>query len=155
MKRIFQLLASILLTISIGGLSGFATISGVNGWYKTLNKPSFNPPNAVFGPVWSLLYLLMGISIYLIWQQPKSSDRNKAVAIFFIQITFNFFWSIIFFNLHSIGWSLVEIIAMWLAILAMIVMFYKVNKPAGLLQIPYICWVSFATSLNGAIYLLN
>jgi tryptophan-rich sensory protein len=141
--------------MSIGGLSGYATMVEVTGWYTTLHKPSFNPPNTVFGPVWSLLYLLMGISLYLIWKQPKSSDRNKAVGVFFVQITLNFFWSIIFFNLHSIDFALVEIIAMWLAILAMIVIFYRVNKPAALLQIPYICWVSFATLLNAAIYYLN
>lgn len=155
MKKSIQITSCILLTMAIGGLSGFATISGVNGWYKTLNKPSFNPPNAIFGPVWSLLYLLMGISLYLIWQQPKSSERKKAVGVFFVQITLNFFWSIIFFNLHSIGFALVEIIAMWLAILAMIILFYRVNRPAALLQIPYICWVSFASVLNAAIYHLN
>jgi tryptophan-rich sensory protein len=141
--------------MSIGGLSGFATIADVNGWYKTLNKPSFNPPNAIFGPVWSLLYLLMGISLFLIWQRPKTEERSRAIAIFFIQIILNFFWSIIFFNLHSVGWALVEIIAMWFSILAMILVFYRVNKPAALLQLPYICWVSFATLLNTSIYYLN
>jgi len=155
MKRVIQFLCCILLTMAIGGLSGFATIAGVNGWYKTLQKPSFNPPNNIFGPVWSLLYLLMGISLALILGQEKSENRSRSFKVFGQQLALNFFWSIIFFNLHAVGWALIEIILMWLAILAMIIIFYRVNKPAALLQIPYICWVSFATILNAAIFHLN
>ena len=155
MKRFFQILACILLTMSIGGLSGYATLDGVTGWYTTLHKPSFNPPNYLFGPVWSLLYLLMGVSLSLILRAESSPTRSKAIATFAIQLILNFFWSIIFFRFHAVGIALVEIVLMWLAILAMIVISYRVNKPASLLQIPYICWVSFATLLNAAIYYLN
>lgn len=155
MKATFKLVACILLTMSIGGLSGYATIDGVTGWYTTLNKPSFNPPNYLFGPVWSLLYLLMGVSLFLILKAEKSPARNKAIAAFTIQLVLNFFWSIIFFRFHAVGIALAEIVLMWVAILRMIVAFYRINKPASLLQIPYIAWVSFASFLNAAIFYLN
>ncbi len=155
MRRLISLTSCILLTMSVGGLSGYATLDGVTGWYTTLNKPSFNPPNYLFGPVWSLLYLLMGISLFLILRAKKSPARSKSIAAFTVQLILNFFWSIIFFRFHAVGIALVEIVLMWLAILAMIVISYRVNKPASLLQIPYICWVSFATLLNAAIYYLN
>lgn len=155
MKAILKLIGCILLTMSIGGLSGYATIEGVSGWYTTLHKPSFNPPNYLFGPVWSLLYLLMGVSLFLILRADKSASRGKSIAAFIIQLVLNFFWSIIFFRFHAVGLALVEILLMWSSILWMIVAMYRVNKPAGLLQLPYIFWVSFATLLNTAIYLLN
>lgn len=155
MKKAIQLFSSVLLTMSVGAISGLATVAGVKGWYTTLVKPSFNPPNYLFGPVWSLLYLLMGISLYLVVQAPKSALKNKALLLFGIQLTLNFFWSIIFFKFHTIGWALIEIIALWIFILTTILIFYKINKPAALLQIPYICWVSFATLLTASIYYLN
>lgn len=155
MKRFFRLLACILLTMSIGGLSGYATLDGVTGWYTTLHKPAFNPPNYLFGPVWSLLYLLMGVSLFLILKAEKSPALSKAIAAFTIQLVLNFFWSIIFFRFHAVGMALAEIVLMWIAILWMIVAFYRVNKPASLIQIPYIAWVSFASILNAAIFYLN
>jgi len=155
MKAILKLIGCILLTMSIGGLSGYATIDGVNGWYTTLQKPSFNPPNYLFGPVWSLLYLLMGVSLFLILRADKSPARSKSMAAFIIQLLLNFFWSIIFFRFHAVGIALVEIVLMWSSILWMIVAMYRVHKSAALLQIPYICWVSFATVLNASIYVLN
>lgn len=155
MKAILKLIGCILLTMSIGGLSGYATIEGVTGWYTTLQKPSFNPPNYLFGPVWSLLYLLMGVSLFLILRAEKSPARGKSIAVFVIQLVLNFFWSILFFRFQAVGIALVEILLMWSSILWMIVAMYRVHKPAALLQIPYLCWVSFATALNTAIYLLN
>ena len=155
MKRFFQLLACILLTMSIGGISGYATLDGVTGWYTTLHKPAFNPPNYLFGPVWSLLYLLMGVSLFMILKAEKSPARSKAIAAFTIQLILNFFWSIIFFRFHAVGIALVEIVLMWVTILWMIVAMYRVNKPASLIQIPYLAWVSFASILNAAIFYLN
>jgi len=155
MKRFLQLLACILLTMSIGGLSGYATLDGVTGWYITLHKPSFNPPNYLFGPVWSLLYLLMGVSLFLILRAEKSPARRKAIAAFAIQLVLNFFWSIIFFRFHAVGIALAEIVLMWLTILWMIVAFYRVNKTASLIQLPYISWVSFAAILNAVTFYLN
>ena len=141
--------------MSIGGLSGYATIDGVTGWYTALHKPSFNPPNYLFGPVWSLLYLLMGVSLFLILKAKKSPARSKAIVAFTIQIVLNFFWSIIFFRFHAIKFALAEIVLMWVAILWMIVAFYRVNRTASLIQLPYIAWVSFASILNAAIFYLN
>jgi tryptophan-rich sensory protein len=155
MKKLFRFLGCILLTMTIGGISGIATIDGVKGWYTTLNKPSFNPPNYLFGPLWTALYFLMGVSLYIILNQPASAGRRRALTIFGVQLALNFFWSVIFFNFHEPGWALADIILMWIAIVAMIVTFYRIDKTAGLLQLPYIAWVSFATLLNGAIVYLN
>ena len=155
MKKALQLVTCILLTMSIGGLSSYATMDGVTGWYTTLHKPSFNPPNYLFGPVWSLLYLLMGVSLSMILRAEKSPARSKAIAAFTVQLILNFFWSIIFFRFHAVGIALVEIVLMWAAILRMIIAFYRVNKSASLIQIPYIAWVSFASILNAAIFYLN
>ena len=155
MKNFATLTGCILLTLLIGGVSGFLTVGGVANWYATLHKPFFNPPNYLFGPVWTLLYLLMGVSYYMILKQPASAARRKAILIFYAQLALNFFWSIIFFNLHFIGSALADIILMWLMILLMIVSFYPLNKAASLIQLPYLAWVSFATALNVAILYLN
>ena len=155
MKHFLKLSLCILSTLLIGGISGFATASSINGWYVTINKPSFNPPNYLFGPVWTSLYILMGISLYIILQSDSNELRKKAVTIFSIQLFLNFCWSFIFFNFQNLGFAFVEIILMWISILTMIIIFYKINKTAAFLQIPYLLWVSFASILNGSIWYLN
>lgn len=154
-SNIVKLIVSIVLTVGLGSLGGIFTISEIPVWYAGLQKPSFNPPNWLFGPVWTLLYLLMGISVYVIWKQPASSTRNTALTFFMIQFILNFCWSIIFFNQHQLGWALVEIIIMWVAILVTIIWFGKLSSVAAWLLVPYILWVSFASLLNGAIWKLN
>ena len=149
------LLACVALPVVIGSLSGLANADSINGWYSTLTKPSFNPPNYLFGPVWTLLYFLMGISLYLILQSPKSDLRSTALILFVIQLLLNFSWSFIFFYFQSPLAALVIIVVMWATILAMIIYFFRISHPAAYLQIPYILWVSFATVLNGAIWSLN
>jgi tryptophan-rich sensory protein len=143
-----------MLPLIVGGLSGYFTASNIATWYVTLNKPFFNPPNYLFGPVWTVLYLMMGISLGMIINA-KHSNKNKSLIIFSIQLVLNFFWSVIFFSLQSPGWAAIEIIAMWLSIIYMIRSFYKINKWAGWLQIPYLLWVTFASVLNISIYVLN
>lgn len=155
MKKTLKLLLCILAMLLIGGLAGAATSTSISGWYTTINKPSFNPPNYLFGPVWTTLYILMGISLYLILQSDGNELRKKAITIFSIQLFLNFWWSFIFFNLQMLGLAFVEIILMWIGILTMILFFYKINKTAALLQIPYLMWVSFASILNGSIWYLN
>lgn len=155
MKQFLKLSLCILSTLLIGGISGFATASSINGWYVTINKPSFNPPNYLFGPVWTTLYILMGISLYMILQSDSNELRKKAVTIFSIQLLLNFCWSFIFSNFQSLSLAFAEIILMWISILMMIIIFYKINKTAALLQIPYLLWVSFASILNGSIWYLN
>lgn len=154
MKNIAKFISCILLTLATGGISGFATASEIKGWYLSLNKPSFNPPNYLFGPVWTLLYFLMGISLFIIIIT-KNNNKKQAIAAFAVQLILNFFWSIIFFRWHQIGAALAEIAMLWLSIIAMIITFYKINRIAGLLQIPYLMWVSFASALNAAIFMLN
>ncbi len=155
MKKAIQLIASILLCLSIGALSGITTASGVKTWYIDIIKPVFNPPNYIFRPVWTVLYFLMGVSFYLILQVPKSVEKSKAIRLFFLQLTLNFAWSFLFFKYHLIGIACIEIILIWLAVLAMILQFYKVNSWAAKLQMPYLLWLSFATVLNISIWWLN
>ena len=155
MPKSLKLIISILLPMVVGGLSGFLTANSINDWYVTLNQPSFNPPNWVFGPVWTTLYLIMGISLFRIWRLPATEERNQAIKIFALQMTLNFFWSLIFFKWHLIGLALVEIILMWLLIAAMIHHFRKLDAAAGYMNIPYLLWVSFASVLNGAYFILN
>lgn len=155
MNKYFKLALCITLPLLVGGISGFATATSINDWYVSINKPSFNPPNYLFGPVWTTLYILMGISFYMILQTASHDMRKKAVNIFSIQLLLNFCWSFIFFNFQLPGFAFAEIIIMWISILTMIIIFYKINKTAALLQIPYLMWVSFASVLNGSIWYLN
>lgn len=155
LKYISSLLICLLIPLTIGGLSGFFTSSAISTWYVTLNKPSFNPPNYLFAPVWTTLFTLMGISLFMIWKTAKGYRRNNALLIFTIQIVLNFFWSILFFNFENPGLALIEIVMLWTSILMMIIYFGRVNRIAAILQIPYLLWVSFASILNTAIWHLN
>jgi translocator protein len=155
MKKYITLFTCLIFPLIIGGLSGMLSADGVSNWYLTLNKPTFNPPSWVFGPVWTTLYLLMGYSFYRIWMQPISKHKIISIRIFFIQLTLNFFWSIIFFRWHETGWATVEIILLWSSILYMIITFSKIDKTAGFLQIPYLLWVTFASFLSGSLWYLN
>jgi len=155
MNKIIKLILCISLTLSIGAITGIATSSGVNNWYVTLNKPVFNPPNYLFGPVWALLYLFMGVSFYLILQSENSIFKRRAIIIFFTQLFLNFCWSFLFFKFQLVGVALIEIVFIWASIIMMIFIFYKINKTASCLQIPYFLWVSFASILNGSIWILN
>lgn len=150
-----KLVISIIGTVGLGSLGGVFTIAEIQGWYAGLNKPSFNPPNWIFGPMWTFLYFLMGISFYLVWKLPSSIERSKAIRLFVIQFVFNFFWSIIFFSLHQTGWAFAEILLMWVFILLTILQFRKLSTAAAVLLIPYLLWVSFASLLNASIWLLN
>jgi len=155
MKNLLILALCIALPLAIGGLSGYLTVGGLAEWYVNLNKPSFNPPGWIFGPVWTLLYALMGISLYLILKSESEHLKTTAYALFGVQLMLNFWWSFIFFNARQLGWALVEILVLWAAILAMILVFYRISKPAALLQIPYLLWVSFATVLNATLWWMN
>jgi len=146
----------IIIPLAIGAIGGFFTMESVKTWYTTLNKPSFNPPNEIFGPVWSTLYVLMGISSYLVWKERKSfTGYSWAVGLYFLQLVLNLMWSFLFFNQHQIGFALVEIIILLITIIATAIIFYRINRAAGLLFIPYILWVSFASYLTYSIFMLN
>ena len=155
MNKFLKLCLCIIIPLLIGAVSGFATASSINTWYVTLHKPFFNPPNYLFGPVWTTLYILMGVSFYMILQSRNIKYKKGAIYLFCIQLFLNFCWSFIFFKFQYLGLALIEIIMMWISILAMIIWFAKLNKTAAYLQIPYLCWVSFATVLNASLWYLN
>jgi tryptophan-rich sensory protein len=154
-SQVFKLIASLTLPLGLGAIAGLFTAEAVPEWYETLNRPSFNPPNWLFGPVWSTLYLLMGISLFLIWKQSASKVRNMAIFIFLLQQALNFGWSFIFFYFNMIGFALIEIILLWISIVIMLVLFYKIKPAAAYINIPYLLWVTFAASLNASYYFLN
>jgi tryptophan-rich sensory protein len=141
--------------MGFGALGGIVTAQEIKTWYLFLNKPSFNPPNYLFGPVWTLLYLLMGISLFLILKKDATAAKKQSLTLFFVQFALNFCWSFIFFKYHLIGWAFAEIVLMWIFILLTIRSFNKINKTAAWLLVPYIAWVSFASVLNFAIWKLN
>ncbi|HUQ97638.1 MAG TPA: TspO/MBR family protein [Chitinophagaceae bacterium] len=156
MKKGFRLLISVLIPVFVGLLSGFFTASGVKGWFQTITKPGWNPPNWVFAPVWTTLYILMGIALYLIWQRQTNATQKKQAIIFWIvQLILNAAWSFLFFQQHAIGLALIEIILLWIAIFITILLFARINKTAAWLLVPYISWVSFASLLTYAIWRLN
>jgi translocator protein len=156
MNKILKIILCIMIPLGIGGISGFFTASNIPTWYATLNKPWFSPPNYLFGPVWTSLYIMMGIALYLIIESNANEPlKRKAYMYWGIQMILNFLWSIIFMHFHQIGLALIEIIAMWVMILMTILTFSKINKTAAYLLVPYISWVSFATILNFSIFMLN
>lgn len=150
-----KLIASLLLPSAIGGIAGLFTSESIPEWYASLNKPSFNPPNWIFGPVWTTLYIIMGISLFLVWKQPASKKRKQAILIFTVQMFLNFCWSFFFFYFQMIGLALVDIIVLWILIVIMLVNFHKLQPVAAYLNIPYLLWVTFATILNVAFFILN
>jgi translocator protein len=151
-----KLFISILVPLLVGGTAGFFTSAGVNGWYAAANKPWFNPPNWLFAPVWTMLYIMMGIALFLVWKSnADKSVKQTALILFAVQLTLNFFWSFIFFKTQQLGWAFAEIIAMWVMILLTIFWFGKISSTAAWLLVPYISWVSFASVLNYALWKLN
>ena len=157
--KIPKLILSIGLCLGAGVLGSIFTTqappAGGLTWYTTLNKPFFSPPNWVFGPVWTVLYILMGVALYLVISDKGKVIREKAIQIFAIQLVLNVAWSVIFFGFQNPVLALVDIAALWIAIFLTIKSFSKINKLAGNLLIPYLLWVSFATILNLSIVILN
>lgn len=176
------LVGSIVICQLAGVIGSLFTTPAIPGWYATLNKPWFTPPSWVFFPVWTVLYILMGISLFLVlregWELRDARNVVEAdpavkrslqeshilrirrdvrigTAIFFIQLVLNILWSGLFFGLQSPLYGLVEIVILWIAILATILWFWRISRPAAILLIPYIIWVSIATALNYGVYVLN
>jgi tryptophan-rich sensory protein len=156
MRDAIKLLLAVAVPLAIGGLSGFATARGVDTWYPTLAKPSFNPPAWVFGPTWTVLYILMGVALFLVWRQGLDTPGVKlALTLFAVQLALNGLWSILFFGMQSPAWAFAEILLLWLAIVATLWAFWRLMPVAGWLLVPYLAWVSFAAVLNGSIWILN
>lgn len=159
MKLIFKIIIAVFVCLLLGGLSGIATVSEIKNWYLELDKPSFNPPNWLFGPAWSTLYTFMGIAFALVSDRLEKANTkllsSNAIRFFLIQFVLNLLWSSTFFSLHWITFALIEMLVLWGFILLTILHFYKINKLAGIILIPYVLWVSFATVLTASILYLN
>ncbi|WP_297706413.1 TspO/MBR family protein [uncultured Eudoraea sp.] len=155
-KKLTYIAISVSICLIIGFLSGFATQSSVNDWYLTLNKPSFNPPNWIFGPVWTLLYILMGIAAGIVWAKGFHHIWVKtALYNFGFQLLFNVLWSVVFFGFKNPFWALLVILILLALILLTIKWFNVVSRTAAYLLIPYFFWVCFATILNYKIWEMN
>lgn len=150
------LVINLAIPLAAGVLGSLLTVPSVKTWYMTLAKPSFNPPNSIFPPVWTSIFILMGISAYLVWQKrDQITHFPRTVAVYAIQLVLNVMWSFLFFYAHSLGGALFEIVFLLIIIIINARVFYKIDKVAGLLFIPYILWVSFATLLTYSIFSLN
>jgi len=145
----------ILLTEAVGLLAGWLTREGTAMYGGTMTRPPLSPPGIVFPIVWTVLYALMGIGAALVYQSPASAARTRGLTLFFVQLAFNFLWSIIFFNLQSYGLALVWLIALWGLILAMTLAFRRVDRTAARMQVPYLLWAAFAAYLNAGVWYLN
>lgn len=145
----------IVLTEAVGGLSGWLTRNGIEVYKAEIEKPPLSPPGFVFPIIWALLFALMGIGAARIDMAPASAARSRSLLLFLIQLLFNFFWSILFFNLQSFGFALIWLIVLWALILWMILSFRKIDTLAAWLQVPYLLWVTFAAYLNLGVWVLN
>lgn len=145
----------IALCLGTGGLGAAVTTPQIDGWYRTIIKPTWNPPNSVFGPVWTALYMMMAASAWLVWKPAGVRAAALPLTLFGIQLVLNCIWSWIFFGMHQPGWALVEMVALWLAITATMITFFSRSRIAGWLLVPYLAWVSFACVLNFTIWRLN
>lgn len=155
-KNIAKLILAIVVCQIAGAIGSIFTFSSIPIWYATINKPSFTPPNWLFGPVWITLYTLMGVSLYLIWNKGlKNKEVKSSLFIFSAQLALNALWSILFFGLKFPFYAFVEIIILWIAIALTIFKFYKISKNAGLILLPYMVWVSIALTLNLYVWILN
>lgn len=155
-REVPRFVVSVLIPLLVGFLGSITTLASIPTWYATLIKPSWAPPNWLFGPIWTTLYVLMGIALYLVWREGLDRrDVKFAILIFAVQLILNLSWSVVFFGYHALFGSFVLVMLLWLSILANIIAFYVISKPAGYLLVPYIIWVSIASYLNYTIYLLN
>ncbi len=155
-NNIIKFIISISLPLLAGFIGSLFTMPAIETWYSVLEKPLYTPPGWVFGPAWTVLYILMGISLFLVWKKGIYTNIVKiALSLFALQLILNSLWSIIFFGLQSPMWAFVNIFVLWLVIMWTIILFAQISRPAALLLIPYIAWVTFAAYLNYGIWILN
>ncbi len=154
-RKAWKLIVALGVSYLAAFVGSLFTATSVKDWYQALQKPWFTPPVWLFGPVWVVLFTLIGISAYLVWREDSKKGMKAAMAAFDVQLGLNVIWSMLFFGLRSPLWAMVDIAALWLAIIITILLFWKVSKAAATLLIPYILWVSFAAALNYGILLLN
>jgi tryptophan-rich sensory protein len=154
-KAAWAMVVCLLVTFTAGAIGGLAMTASSFEWYRSLAKPSWNPPNWLFGPVWTLLYIAMAVSAWLVWQRRPTCDVRAALVLFGLQLLFNAAWTVLFFAMGSPIAGLVDIALLWCSLLATLVLFWRVTAPAGLLMLPYLVWVTFAAGLNLQIWRLN
>lgn len=154
-RRAVGLVLWILLCAGGGALVGVATAGGDSGWYQSLRKPAWTPPAWVFGPVWTTLYVMMGVAAWRIWRRGGWHRQVAPLLAFLVQLALNFAWSFVFFGRQAVGAALIEILALWAAVALTAALFYRVDKVAAWLLAPYMGWITFAAALNGAIYALQ
>jgi tryptophan-rich sensory protein len=157
MNKISRIAIGVIICLAVGYLSGMVTRTSITTWYATLVKPSFNPPNWIFAPVWTSLYVMMGIAAGLIWNQIPSQKEavTKALQFFAIQLVLNALWSYLFFGMYNLMLATIEVVLLWLMIFETYSQFAKINKTASYLMLPYLAWVSFASVLTASIWWLN
>lgn len=154
-RSVLGLVLFIVACFAAAGLGSLVTTPRINGWYAGLDKPFFNPPNWLFGPVWTILFLAMAVAAWLVWRRAGFSGARVALSLFGAQLFLNVLWSTLFFGLKSPGAALIEIVVLWAAILATLLAFRRTSRGAGLLFVPYLAWVTFAALLNLEIWRPN
>jgi benzodiazapine receptor len=155
-KDVPKLVASIVACLAAGAIGSIFTRSAIPTWYATLEKPPFTPPSWLFAPVWTLLYVLVGIAAFLVWcKEVKNRQVRTALVVFLIQLVLNASWSVVFFGLQSPLYGFIIIVVLWVAVLLTVLLFFKISRAASVLLWPYLLWVTFAAVLNESIWLLN
>lgn len=156
-RKWLALAGFVVLCLAVGGIAGWATSGSIDSWYRTIAKPDWTPPDWVFGPAWTTLYILMAVAAWRVWQTGGGFNGAARTALiwFFVQLAFNFGWSFAFFTAQSPLLGLIEVVPFWLSIMVTMVLFWRLDRWAGLMFVPYICWVSFAAALNFTIWLMN
>jgi tryptophan-rich sensory protein len=154
-KRAAALAGWVALCLLVAALGSLATTPEIPGWYAQLAKPTWTPPSWVFGPVWTTLYVLMGVAAWLVWRRGGFRSQARPLTLFLTQLALNLAWSFVFFGAHQVGWALVDILLLWVAIAATALAFSRASRPAAWLLAPYLAWVSYAAALNASIWLLN
>jgi tryptophan-rich sensory protein len=152
---VVKLIIAVVVPLAVGFGSSLFIGNSIETWYAALNKPWFTPPNALFGPIWTVLYILMGVALFLVWRSPRNRTRDIGIALFVAQLVVNAIWTLAFFGEQNILYGLLTIVPLWILIAATIYQFYKVDKRASYLLVPYIVWVRIAAALNASVYLLN
>lgn len=154
-RDLLGLIALVGVCLAVSALGGAITATSVGTWYQGLEKPSFNPPDWVFAPVWTTLYILMGLAAWRVWRLGRVEGARAALVVFGAQLGLTLAWSLIFFGFEQIAWALLEIVVLFLAVIANTAMFWRIDRLAGGLIVPYAAWVAYATLLNAALWLLN
>ena len=156
MNNTLKLIIAISIPLAIGLSASFFTVSEIPGWFSQLEKPSWNPPNWLFAPVWTALYIMMGIALFLVWKSTAAAAwKRPALYAFAMQMVLNFLWSFIFFNRHQLAYAFGDIVLLWTFLVLTIFYFQKISAASAFLLVPYLCWVTFAACLNYSIWKLN